>query len=188
MKRYSVVALVVMAVSILFSGAAWAQDAFPSEMVKAFGDAGLPLLKQKVDPRDFSLPLAVPGGLGKYQSLKDLQGKVVFLNFWATWCGPCRAEMPSIESLYGRYRDKGLEVLAVNSGEKLDQVLAFMKTNKLSFPAALDTDGKVSGIYGIQAIPTTYLIDRDGKIIARMMGSINWDTPKMRTALEYLLK
>ncbi|MCL2318593.1 MAG: TlpA family protein disulfide reductase [Treponema sp.] len=184
MKKYFIFA----AVFILFSGSVRAQNTFSHDMVKAFNDAGLPLLSQKVAPRDFSLPLAVPGTLGKMQSLAQLKGKVVFLNFWATWCGPCRAEMPSMEALHSRYKDKGLEILAVNSGEKLDQVLGFMKTNKLTFPAALDADGKVSGTYGIQAIPTTYLIDRDGYIIARMTGSINWDTPKMRTALEYLLK
>jgi len=164
-----------------------AQDAFPPDTAKAFADAGLPLLKQKVAPQDFSLPLAVQGTIGKLQNLNELKGKVVFLNFWATWCGPCRAEMPSMQVLYDNYREKGLEILAVNCGEKQEQVLSFLKSNKLSFPAALDTDGKVSNIYGIQAIPTTYLIDRDGNIIARVMGSINWNTPKIRSALEKLL-
>ena len=165
-----------------------AQDALSPDAAKAFADAGLPLLKQKVLPQDFSLPLAAPGILGKLQNLKELKGKVVFLNFWATWCGPCRSEMPSMQVLYDTYKEKGLEILAVNSGEKSDQVLAFMKSNKLSFPAALDTDGKVSNIYGIQAIPTSYLIDRDGYIITRVTGSINWNTPKIRSALDILLK
>jgi len=169
------------------SGTVWAQDALPPDTVKAFADAGLPLLKQKVAPQDFSLPLAAPGAIGKLQGLNDLKGKVVFLNFWATWCGPCRAEMPSMQVLYDSYNEKGLEILAVNCGEKPEQVLSFLKANKLSFPAALDLDGKVSGVYGIQAIPTTYLIDRDGYIIARVMGSINWNTPKIRAALEKLL-
>ena len=172
---------------LLWSCSASAQNAASTDVAKAFAEAGLPLLQQKVAPSDFSLPLAVPGSVGKLQTLNDLKGKIVFLNFWATWCGPCRAEMPSMEALYGRYREKGLEILAVNSGEEQGQVLAFMKNNKLTFPVALDSDGKVSGTYGIQAIPTTYLIDRDGNIIARVMGSINWDTPKVRAALEKLL-
>jgi len=185
MKRrffYSLAALLIFC-----SCSAWAQDVLPPDTVKAFADAGLPLLTRKVAPRDFSLPLAAPGVMGKLQGLSELKGKVVFLNFWATWCGPCRAEMPSMQVLYDSYNEKGLEILAVNCGEKQDQVLSFLKANKLSFPAALDADGKVSSVYGIQAIPTTYLSDRDGNIIARVMGSINWDTPKVRAALEKLL-
>jgi len=175
------------ALFILCACSARAQDTVPQDMARVFADAGLSLLKQKVAPQDFALPLAVPGTIGKLQSLSQLKGKVVFLNFWATWCGPCRAEMPSMQVLYDSYREKGLEILAVNCGEKQDQVLSFLKSNKLSFPAALDADGKVSGVYGIQAIPTTYLIDRDGNIVARVMGSINWNTPKVRAALEKLL-
>ena len=177
----------IVALFILCAGSVRAQDAFPPDTVKAFADAGLPLLKQKVAPRDFSLPLAVPGTIGKLQTLNDLKGKVVFLNFWATWCGPCRAEMPSMEALHNSYREKGLEILAVNSGENQAQVLAFMTGNQLSFPVALDMDGKVSMAYGIQAIPTSFLIDREGKIIARLVGSLDWDTPKIRAAMEMLL-
>ena len=188
---------------LLCSCSARTQDVYPADLVKSFAEAGLPLLKQKVSPRDFSLPavlsapvqsaavkppLAVPQGTtGKNLSLSALKGKVVFLNFWATWCGPCRAEMPSMEVLYGRYKEKGLEIFAVNCGEEQEQVLAFMKNNGLSFPAALDSDGKVSKSYGIQAIPTSFIIDREGKIIVRLVGSIDWDTPKIRTALERLL-
>ena len=139
---------------------------------------------------NFTLPTllpASPGAGGNLQSLSSLKGKVVFLNFWATWCGPCRSEMPSIEVLYNDYKDRGFEVLAVNSGEKESEVLAFMKASKLTFPAALDEDGRVSRNYGIQAIPSTFLIDREGKIILRMIGSIDWNTPKFRAALEKLL-
>ena len=119
--------------------------------------------------------------------LKDLQGKVVFLNFWATWCGPCRDEMPSMEALYTQYKDKGLEIIAVNVRESSKEVLAFMNEYSLSFPAVLDSDGRVSNSYGIQAIPTSFIIDREGKIITRLVGSIDWDTPEIRAAIESLL-
>jgi thiol-disulfide isomerase/thioredoxin len=165
-----------------------AEDTVSSDTARAFAEAGLPLLRQKAVPPDFSLPLAAPEGLAKIQNLGDLKGKVVFLNFWATWCGPCRSEMPSMEALYRRFNDKGLEMLAVNCGENSPEVTAFMRSNKLSFPTALDRKGEVSGLYGIQAIPTTYLIDRDGKIILRMVGSLNWNTPKIQAAFESLLK
>ena len=155
-----------------------------SNTAKTFEKAGLRTLKEKIPARDFSLPLAA-GGLN--QSLGDLKGKAVFLNFWATWCGPCRAEMPSMEALYGKYKEKGLEILAVNCMEKEADVLAFMESNGLSFPAALDLDGKVSGDYGIQAIPTTFLIDRNGNIVVRLVGSIDWYTSEVHAAIEELL-
>ena len=179
----------VAAVFLLYTCSAKAQNTSSSEMEKKFNEAGLRLLKERVSPRDFSLPLLLPlqGTEGETQRLSDLKGKVVFLNFWATWCGPCRNEMPSMESLYNRYRDRGLEILAVNCQENESDVTAFMRNNRLSFPTALDTDGKISGSYGIQAIPTTFLVDREGNIILRMVGSINWDTQEIHAALEALL-
>jgi thiol-disulfide isomerase/thioredoxin len=159
-------------------------------LAKAFDDAGLRLLREKVNARDFSLPVArsLPGSAGgAAQDLSSLKGKIVFLNFWATWCGPCRAEMPSMETLYKRHGENGLEILAVNCMEKEQEVIEFMREYGLTFPAALDEGGKVSGAYGIQAIPTSYLIDREGKIIMRFVGSIDWDTPEIHAAFESLL-
>jgi thiol-disulfide isomerase/thioredoxin len=168
---------------LLFSCAEKTKEAPVSGFEQAFADAGLRLLSQTVSSRDFSLPLVS----GELQSLSALKGKVVFLNFWATWCGPCRDEMPSMEVLYKRFKDKGLEILAVNCMEEQEDVLAFMANNGLTFPALLDEDGRVSGAYGIQAIPTSYLINRDGRIILRLVGSINWDTEKIHAAIESLL-
>ena len=193
-KRFSILLIPVFLAALFFLCAcsAKAQESSPPAMAKAFTDAGLRLLSQKVSPREFSLPLVSPfttqGTIEENLSLGALKGKVVFLNFWATWCGPCRSEMPSMESLYGRYKEKGLEILAVNTRESREQVLAFVKENGLSFPVALDIDGKVSDSYGVQAIPTSFIIDREGKIITRVVGSIDWDTPKIRTAFEHLLK
>ena len=184
MKRKGII--LVATLVFLWSCSARAQEGSPSDLAKAFADAGVPLLKQRVSPRDFSLPAAQETA-GQNLSLGALKGKVVFLNFWATWCGPCRAEMPSMEALYSRYREKGLEILAVNCGEEQEEVLAFMKSNRLSFPVALDSDGKVSGAYGIQAIPASFIIDREGKIIIRVVGSLDWDTPKIHAAIERLL-
>ena len=176
-----------LAAFLIYSCSAKAQDTPASDMTKAFADAGVPLLKETVSIRDFSLPLAEPLSPGGTQSLSALKGRVVFLNFWATWCGPCRSEMPSMESLHNRYSERGLEILAVNSGENTPEVLAFMKDNKLSFPTVLDMDGKVTMTYGVQAIPTSFIINREGRIIARKVGSIDWDSPKVRAALEILL-
>jgi peroxiredoxin len=95
--------------------------------------------------------------------------------------------MPSMESLYKKFNDKGLEILAVNCAEDKATVGSFMKNECFSFPALLDLNGKVSANYGIQSIPTTFIIDRDGMIILRLVGSIDWDTPKIHAALESLL-
>jgi thiol-disulfide isomerase/thioredoxin len=173
--------------ALIFAGGTRQPEAGTSTPVlgyeQAFADAGLRLLSQTVSSRDFSLPLVS----GELQTLSALKGKVVFLNFWATWCGPCRDEMPSMEVLYNRFKDKGLEILAVNSEESQGDVIAFMQDYGLTFPALLDEDGRVNGAYGIQAIPTTFLVDRDGKIILRLVGSINWDTEKIHAAIESLL-
>jgi thiol-disulfide isomerase/thioredoxin len=177
----------IAALLLSFSCTAKAQESSAPDLTKAFMDAGLPLLREQVSLRDFSLPLAAQGRPERNISPGGLKGKVVFLNFWATWCGPCRDEMPSMEALYSRYRENGLEILAVNIQEPEGEVLAFMGNNSLSFPAVLDRDGRVSASYGVQAIPSSFIINREGKIIARVVGSIDWDTPKIRGALELLL-
>ena len=177
----------LVVVFLLCSCSAKTKSASSTDMDKVFADARLRVLKERVTPRDFSLPLASQESAGGIQSLNALKGKVVFLNFWATWCGPCRAEMPSMESLYNRYKGSDFEILAVNAMESEKEVLAFMKDNGLSFPAALDADGKVGSAYGIQAIPTTFILDRDGKIVVRFVGSIDWDTEELHAALDALL-
>jgi thiol-disulfide isomerase/thioredoxin len=186
-------ALLFLTALFLFSCAEKTKEAPVSGFEQAFVDAGLRLLSQTVSSRDFSLPIVFPALAAaeaqpdEVQSLSALKGKVVFLNFWATWCGPCRDEMPSMEVLYNRFKDKGLEILAVNCEESQGDVIAFMQNYGLTFPALLDEDGRVNGAYGIQASPTTFLVDRDGKIILRLVGSINWDTEKIHAAIESLL-
>jgi thiol-disulfide isomerase/thioredoxin len=153
------------------------------EIAASFREAGLKTAARKMASVDFTLPVLNGGE----KRLSDLKGKVVFLNFWTTWCGPCRSEMPSMETLYRQLKDSGLEILAVNCAENRREVADFMKTGGLSFPAALDESGEVSGRYGIRAIPTTYILDRDGEIILKVTGSMEWDTPKIIAAFRTLL-
>jgi thiol-disulfide isomerase/thioredoxin len=154
-------------------------------VTRAFADAGLPVLRQRVAPPDFSASRmdADQGSI----TLGELKGKVVFLNFWATWCGPCRAEMPSMEVLYQRFKESGLEIVAVNYRENRKTVDTFTEQFNLSFPVTLDPAGRINGLYGIEAFPTTFIIDREGKIVTRVVGSLNWNTPELFVAFETLL-
>jgi thiol-disulfide isomerase/thioredoxin len=174
------------------SGTTASGDEDPGEAALAFAEAGLPVLKRRIPAVDFSAPLAAPLAIPLAAArssvrLEDLRGKVVFLNFWASWCGPCRAEMASMEALYQRFKEKGLEIVAVNYGEDQTTVTAFFEQSRLSFPAALDQGGRVNGAYGVQALPTTYIIDREGYIITRVVGSLSWDTPELQRAFAVLL-
>jgi peroxiredoxin len=126
---------------------------------------------------------------GNYQSLDSFSGQVVVLNFWATWCVPCRVEMPSFEKLYRRYRSEGVAVLAVtldkNSKQKVE---SFVDEHRISFPILLDEEGEVERLYPSMTIPFTYVIDREGRVVARVDGAKNWGSKETFEAIEYLLK
>lgn len=115
---------------------------------------------------------------GKELSLSDLKGKKVFLNFWATWCPPCKAEMPEIEKLYQETKDSDLVIVAVEIGEPLDTVKPFIDKNKYNFKVLLDPDQSVASKYGIASIPTSYFIDVDGNIVSKIVGGMNIDQMK----------
>ena len=133
---------------------------------------------------DFTLPHAD----GKKVALKDFRGKVVFLNFWATWCESCREEMPAMERLYKEFKGKGLEVVAVNVKEKRPDALAFYKKFQLTYPLLLDTEGQVGLLYGAFGLPVTYLIDRKGVVLARLWGPADWYSPDARKLIGSLLQ
>ena len=115
---------------------------------------------------------------GKELSLSDLKGKKVFLNFWATWCPPCKAEMPEIEKLYQETKNSNLVIVAVEIGEPLSTVKPFINSNKYNFKVLIDPDQKVAAQYNITSIPTSYFIDVDGNIITKNIGGMNIDQMK----------
>ena len=119
----------------------------------------------------------------KKVSLKNYRGKIIMLNFWATWCAPCRLEMPSMEKLHRQFKDKGLIILSVASGEKTERVNKFIKEYEITFPALIDTDQEVTDTYKVWALPTTYFINAEGKVISRINGSRDWDT---KEATQYI--
>ena len=125
---------------------------------------------------------------GEEVSVAGLAGKVLFINFWATWCGPCKAEMPSMEILYRDFKNKGLEMLAVSSDmEGAAIVQPFVQELGLSYPVLLDPDFRVDDKYLIQSVPTTILVDKNGVITHRIVGARNWNAPESRDLIEKLL-
>jgi len=125
---------------------------------------------------------------GMEVNLKEFRGKVVLLNFWATWCPPCRKEIPSMVELYKRYKDKGVEIIGVNL-DKIDRsgVEKFNSEYNINFPILLDPSGRVAALYGIVALPTTLLLDRKGKIRTRVTGGVDWITQENLQKIETLL-
>lgn len=117
--------------------------------------------------------LALPALDGGEVSLASLQGKPVLLNFWATWCPPCRKEMPLLESTYQRYRAAGLQVLAVNLAENPVTVRAFRDRYGITFPILLDADGKATERYRIIPLPTTFFIAGDGRVLDKVEGELD---------------
>jgi peroxiredoxin len=102
---------------------------------------------------------------GKPWHLRDLHGKVVLVNFWATWCPPCRKEMPDLQALYDKYKDQGFVVLAI-SDEESTKVTPFISERKIGYPVMLDLGRKVNELYQVEGIPKSFVYDRDGKMVA----------------------
>ena len=101
---------------------------------------------------------------GKNIKLSEYRGEVVMVNFWASWCGPCRQEMPALEQLYSKYKDLGFVILGVNIDEDSGKAVGMLNKIPVSFPILFDSNKKISDLYDVTAMPTTYLIDRDGNL------------------------
>lgn len=139
-------------------------------------------------PEAQALPTIVAATLeGKNIDIKDYKGKYVFLNFWATWCPPCREEMPSMEVLYKELKGEKFDILAISVGESPETVRAFLKTNPYTFPIALDPSGSLGSIFASRGIPTTYIINPEGKAIGGVIGGREWDTPEAMAIFKALV-
>ncbi|MDN3016658.1 thiol-disulfide oxidoreductase ResA [Paenibacillus sp. BSR1-1] len=113
---------------------------------------------------------------GNKHRLSDYRGQGVFLNFWGTWCPPCKKEMPYINNQYQQFKDKGVQVLSVDIQESELAVNQFAEHYKLDFPIMIDTDKEVMTAYGIDPLPATFLIDKNGKVIKYSTGEMSEDT------------
>ncbi len=129
-------------------------------------------------------PFSVPSLAGKTLDSKTLTGSIVLFNFWATWCPPCKREMPSIETLWNALKGDSFTVVAISTGEKKKTVADFIAANKYTFPIFLDESGSMGRIYATQGIPTTYVMDKKGRIVAGIVGSTEYDNPALIKALK----
>jgi peroxiredoxin len=120
-------------------------------------------------------------------NISDFRGKIVFLNFWATWCPTCVVEMPSMEKLHRKLKDIDFALVTVSIQDSATEVKRFFKQNKLTFTALLDSSGKTVPGFGIRAIPTTLILDKTGRIIGRVMGPREWDSRESLAMFELLV-
>ncbi len=163
---------------LLFSHPAFSQE---SDVYKKIG---IQSVKNNIKAPDFCLE----GLNGKKLQLHSLKGNVILLNFWATWCGPCKEEMPSMEALYQQYKDRGFMLLTISVDEgSPEPTRKFIQMNDYHFPVLIDPTGKTLDVFGVDRIPVTLLIDKKGRILGRAIGPRNWSHPDVFSFIDRLL-
>jgi len=173
------IAPVLIALTLIFGAA----KPCPAEMAE---------LLQKLNLRAYpgrTIPLEFHGRMveGGEVSLASFHGKVVLLNFWATWCAECRSEMPAFERLHREFSAHGLAVAGINARESTASIRAYGKELGLTFPLILDSSGKINSTYGVIGLPTTFLIARDGRAVALAVGPREWSGNPARAIIQALL-
>ncbi len=127
---------------------------------------------------------------GKTQRLSDYRGKVLLVNFWATWCPPCRKELPSMQRLWEKLKGEPFTMHAIDTGETVEDILPFLFSTgtELTFPILLDHDSAILRAWPVIALPTTFVVDKQGRIAYRSVGGREWDDPKLVEELRRLLR
>jgi len=161
--------LIVLAGLLLMLPVAMAGESKPA------GKAPLTPLPDMPLARNFELPDMD----GKRHRLSDYRGRPVIVNFWATWCPPCREELPSMNRAWAQVQKEGIMMLAINVGESEDVIFPFMADYPIDFPVLLDQDGDTINRWPVRGLPTTFVIDPDGRIVYQAIGGRAWDDPKL---------
>ncbi len=155
---------------------------------------GMEALLQKAEIKPIKgNPIAPPFSLedldGKKIDLKHFKGQVIFLNFWATWCGPCKEEMPSMEALYQKFKERGFVFLAISVDyEEKKKVKDYINKHRYTFPVLIDPKCVTLDLYRVKGIPTTILIDKKGRMVGRVIGYKDWNHLHIVTLLEEMIK
>jgi cytochrome c biogenesis protein CcmG/thiol:disulfide interchange protein DsbE len=178
-RRWTALTLTVLALGLAWTFASRAPVAATT------GGAPPPSPREGFSAPDFTLD-SLDGG---QTTLSDLRGQIILVNLWASWCLPCRAEMPAIERVYRSYKDLGLEVLAVNATnqDSVDAARAFVQERGLTFPVLLDRTGSVSAAYNLRGLPSSFFIDRQGVIRSVVIGG-PMNEALIQSKVESLLK
>jgi len=153
------------------------------ELDRLFGNVGILKIPHVTRPVEIQLKDVN----GNTVRLSNFRGKVVFLNFWATWCAACVVEMPSMEKLHRRLKDKDFVMIAINMQESDVQVKTFFEKLKLSFAALLDSNGEVATGFAVNALPTTFVLDKEGRIAGAAIGPREWNSRVSIALFEYLI-
>ncbi|MEX2445477.1 MAG: TlpA disulfide reductase family protein [Alkalispirochaeta sp.] len=146
-----------------------------TQMRDLLDEIGVRTFDEQIAAVDFGIPSLT----AEKTSLSDYLGEFVFLNFWATWCPPCREEMPSMEVMHGELSDFPFQILAIDVQEGADVVGDFVEEMGYSFPILLDESGRVAANYGVRGIPTTYFISPAGTVLGMLVGTRYWDEPEI---------
>jgi len=160
-----------------------APEAGWTELADLLGKLGLSAYSRGTNPPEFSGRTTD----SRTVSLASLQGKVVLLNFWATWCLECRPEMTLFERLHRDFAAQGLSVIGINAREGTAAIRQYSKELGLTFPLVLDSSGEINAAYGVIGLPTTFLIGRDGRAVALAVGQREWASAPARVLIQTLL-
>ncbi len=178
------VLLILLLAALLAAGCGAASDEVVATGLPNLAEAttrGVNNAQRGLEPGQLAPDFTLQFADGTKTQLSDWQGQPVVLNFWATWCAPCREEMPEFVAAYDRYQGDGLVVVGINAQESASQAAEFMGEFDMAFPVALDVRGDVQQLYNVRGLPTTVFIDREGRIVERWAGLLR------ASALEELL-
>lgn len=148
---------------------------------------GISVDAKAFEPGEQAADFTLPGKTGVVK-LSDMKGSVIYLDFWASWCGPCRQSFPWMNRMQAKFKDKGFQVLAVNLDAKTDQAMKFLSQVPADFTIAFDSKGQTPRVYGVKGMPTSFLIDRNGKVLWQHAGFNSADTQELEQKIQAALE